>query len=342
MTTTNTTPATGGANNVTRIMLLVVLALVPGFAAHLYFFGWGLLINSIICIVTAYLCEAIMLRLRQRPLWPFLTDGSALVTALLLAAGLPALFPWWIAVIATAFAIIVAKHLYGGLGHNPFNPAMVGYALILIAFPKDMTLWLPTHADGNSISLLANLHFNLLGNIPNLTSFDAITMATPLDTIKTQLHNGLTLEQISAGHPQLSGVFYGHGWDWINGMLLLGGLFLLYQRVIHWRIPVSLLLSVAIIAGIANVTDSAHYAGVLFHVFGGATMLGAFFIATDPVTASTTPRGQIIYGCGIGILTYVIRTWGGYPDGLAFAVLLMNFAAPAIDYYTQPRVFGYK
>jgi len=337
-----TSPHTLFTNNVTRMMLLVIGALIPGIAAHVYFFGYGILINSTLCIVTALLCEATMLKLRDRPLWPFLTDGSAVVTALLIAVGLPSLFPWWLAVVATAFAIIIAKHLYGGLGNNPFNPAMIGYVLLLIAFPKDMTLWLSPQADGAALDFVSTLQFNLLGQLPSLANFDALTMATPLDTIKTELGTGLNVAQIVATHPHLSDAVFGKGWDMINLLFLLGGLLLLYKRVITWRIPVSMLVTIAAFASLAYVSNSDIHTNPLFHLFGGATMVGAFFIATDPVTASTTPRGQLIYGCGIGIFTYLIRSYGSYPDGVAFAVLLMNLAAPTIDYYTRPRVFGHQ
>ncbi|MEJ2359851.1 MAG: electron transport complex subunit RsxD [Gammaproteobacteria bacterium] len=329
------------SNSVTRMMLLVMLALIPGYLVYIWFFGWGLIINAVLCVSTALLAEAAMLRLRQRPLWPYLTDGSALVTALLLALALPPILPWWLAVLASLFAIILAKHLYGGLGYNPFNPAMVGYAILLIAYPKYMTAWLPARHDGLSLGFMDNLRYNLFGALPDHTSYDALTQATPLDKLHIQLGLGKTVAETQASFHQFSGL-YGVGWDWVSLMLLLGGLFLIYKRVIAWQIPVAMLASLALIALIAWLVNAATYPNPLFELFGGASMLGAFFIATDPVTASTTPRGRLIYGAGIGILTYVIRTWGGYPDGVAFGVLLMNLAAPTIDQYTQPRVFGHE
>ncbi len=333
-------PHTLFSNSVSRMMLLVVLGLIPGFIAYVYFFGWGVIINSIVCVTTALLCEAGIMRLRQRPAWPYLTDFSALVTALLLALALPPILPWWVAMLATMFAIILAKHLYGGLGYNPFNPAMVGYAMLLIAFPKYMTAWLPARHEQLSLSLLDNLRYNILGMLPANTSYDALTQATPLDKLHIQLGLRKTVSQTVTSFHQFSGLF-GVGWDWVSLMFLVGGLFLIYKRVIGWHIPLAMLGSLAVISTIAWLVNSAHYPNPLFHLFGGASMLGAFFIATDPVTASTTPRGRLIYGAGIGIITYVIRTWGGYPDGVAFGVLLMNLAAPTIDQYTQPRVFGH-
>jgi electron transport complex protein RnfD len=333
-------PHTVFSNSVTRMMLLVVMALIPGYIAYVYFFGWGVIINSMVCVATALLCEAGILQLRQRPLWPYLTDGSALVTALLLALALPPILPWWLAMLATMFAIVLAKHLYGGLGYNPFNPAMVGYAMLLIAFPKYMTAWLPAQQEQWSLSLLDNLRFNFLGALPGNTSYDALTQATPLDKLHIQLGLGKSVSETVSSFHQFSGLF-GVGWDWVSLMFLVGGLFLIYKRVIGWQIPLAMLGSLAAIATIAWLANSATHPNPLFHLFGGASMLGAFFIATDPVTASTTPRGRLIYGAGVGIITYVIRTWGGYPDGVAFGVLLMNLAAPTIDQYTQPRVFGH-
>jgi electron transport complex protein RnfD len=333
-------PHTVFSNSVTRMMLLVVVALIPGYIAYVWFFGWGVIINSALCVTTALLCEAGILQLRQRPLWPYLTDGSALVTALLLALALPPILPWWQAVLATMFAIVLAKHLYGGLGYNPFNPAMVGYAMLLIAFPKYMTAWLPARHEQLSLGLLDNLRYNFLSALPGNTTYDALTQATPLDKLHIQLGLGKSVSEIQASFHQFSGLF-GVGWDWVSLMFLLGGLFLIYKRVIGWQIPLAMLGSLALIATIAWLANSTTHPNPLFHLFGGASMLGAFFIATDPVTASTTPRGRLIYGAGVGIITYVIRTWGGYPDGVAFGVLLMNLAAPTIDQYTQPRVFGH-
>ncbi len=341
MSSLHTSPHTLFTNSVTRVMLLVVAAMVPAMVAYIHFFGWGILINATICLFTAFSCEAAMLRLRKRPLLPFLTDGSALVTALLIAFALPPILPWWIPVLATAFAIIIAKHLYGGLGYNPFNPAMAGYAVLLIAFPKQMTAWLPAQSDqAYSMSFSDNLGYNLFNELPADTSYDMLTQATPLDIVEVQTGLGKSIEEIENSFVQLSG-YFGTGWDWISLMFLLGGLFLIYKRVITWHIPVAMLGTLALLSSIAYLVNDQIHPDPLFHLLGGATMIGAFFIATDPVSASTTPRGRIVYGIGIGIITYVIRTWGNYPDGVAFGVLLMNIAVPTIDHYTQPRVFGH-
>jgi electron transport complex protein RnfD len=322
-------------------MLLVIVALIPAMIAYIYFFGWGILINATLCIIAAFSTEALMLRLRKRALLPYLTDGSALVTALLIAFALPPILPWWIPILATSFAIIFAKHLYGGLGYNPFNPAMAGYVVLLIAFPKQMTAWLPAQSDsGYAIGFMDNLRYNFFAELPAEISYDILTQATPLDVVEVQTGLGKSISEIESSFVQLSG-YFGTGWDWISLMFLMGGLFLLYKRVISWQIPVAMLGTLALLSSIAYLYNDQIHPDPLFHLLGGASMIGAFFIATDPVSASTTPRGRIIYGMGIGIITFVIRTWGNYPDGVAFGVLLMNIAVPTIDYYTQPRVFGH-
>lgn len=327
------------AKSVSRVMGAVMLALLPGTAAATWYFGWGVLINVVLAAGFAVALEAVMLALRGRPLRPFLTDGSAVLTAWLFALALPPLTEWWITLIGIVFAIVIAKQLYGGLGHNPFNPAMVGYVVVLVSFPREMTLWLPPE-------MLAETRFDFLqaltvvftGSLPAGLSWDAITMATPLDLMKTELSLNRTIEEIRQS--PLFGDFSGQGWEWIANWYAIGGFWLLFRRTIAWQIPVAMLGSLFAIATLFYWMDPDAHAGPLFHVFSGGAIIGAFFIATDPVSAATTPRGRLIYGAGIGVLTYVIRTWGGYPDGIAFAVLLMNMAAPTIDYYTRPRVFG--
>ena len=324
--------------NVSRMMLAVIYALIPGTLVYVHFFGFGVLINIFIAIVAALSCEVIILKIRNRPIKPFIYDGTALLTAILLALALPTLAPWWLPALGAAFAIIIAKHLYGGMGYNPFNPAMVGYAMLLIAFPKEMTAWIPAETHG--LSFFNSLNYSLFETLPSGMNYDAITMATPLDSIKTQLSLGHTLDEIHSSNSSLFGNFAGYGWEWINIMFLIGGIILISIKVISWHIPVSLLGSLAFMAMIFNFSDSGSYSSISFHLFGGAAMLGAFFIATDPVTAAVSNRGRLIYGAGIGILIYVIRTWGGYPDAIAFSVLLMNMAVPMIDYYYKPTVFG--
>jgi len=338
---TPTSPHIHAHTTVTMVMIRVMIALIPAVVAYIWFFGWGLLINISIAIAVGLGSEALMLKIRQRPIKPFLTDGSVIVTALLLAFCLPPLAPWWLTTIGMLFAVIIAKHLYGGLGYNPFNPAMVGYVVLLISFPKEMTLWLsPNFLNDLNIGFFNTLIAIFTGILPYGLSIDTITSATPLGIIKTNLGLSMTIgETVSSS--ALFGDFGGIGWEWVGNWIFLGGIWLIYKKVITWHIPLSMLLSLFVISLIPFLGDSDYNSSPLFHMFSGATMLGAFFIATDPVSGCTTPRGKIIFGAGIGALIYIIRVWGGYPDGVAFAVLLMNMAAPTIDYYTQPRVYGH-
>jgi len=322
-------------NSVTVIMRRVLLALLPGIACMIWLFGWGVAVNILISGSTALGAEALMLMLRGRPVATTLLDGSALLAGVLLALALPPLAPWWIAVVGSLFAIVVAKQLYGGLGYNPFNPAMAGYVVLLVSFPLELTLW---PAPGSAPDLQTTLSMIFSGAPPAGTTIDALTMATPMDTVRMQVGRGVALAELA--DDSLFGFIAGFGWEWVNLCFLAGGLWLLQARVIQWHIPVAMLGGLAASAGIFHFINPEVYASPLFHMFSGAAMMGAFFIATDPVSACTTPLGRIWFGLGIGVITWIIRTWGGYPEGIAFAVLLMNLAAPTIDFYTRPRVFG--
>ena len=337
---TPSSPHFHGPDTVTKVMMRVALALLPAFVVHVVLFGSGVLINLVLASATALACEALMLALRRRPLLMFLTDGSALVTAMLIALALPPLAPWWIPVVGTAFGIIFAKHIYGGLGYNPFNPAMVAYVVLLIAFPIEMTTWpAPILLNDQMLDLGQSLALVFHANLPAGMALDAITTATPLDTLKTQLGLDHSVGEIFSTL-NIYGHMGGTGWEWINVALIFGGLFLIWRKTITWHVPVGMLGSLALIALVFNLIDGERYASPLFHIFTGGAILGAFFIATDPVSGATTPMGRLVFGIGVGLLTYIIRTWGGYPDAVAFAVLMMNMAAPTIDHYTQPRVFG--
>lgn len=318
-------------------MRMVILATLPGLAAQIWFFGWGNLINVLWCGLLAMGAEAAVLALRRRPIGPALRDGSALLTGVLLGLALPPLAPWWLSLVAVLVAIILAKQLYGGLGYNPFNPAMVGYAMVLVSFPVAMTtLWgKPVELQTAAPGLLETLRIIFTGHAD--LAVDGFTMATPLDVYKHEI--GVQLADSVRQHPAF-GDFVARGWEWVNLGFLLGGLYLLYRRVISWHIPVSFLLALSVMALLWG-WDADRHTPISLHLLAGATMLGAFFIATDPVSAAASPLGKLIYGTGIGVLVYVIRTWGGYPDAVAFAVLLMNFAAPFIDHYTQPRTYGH-
>jgi len=329
-------------SGVSGIMLRVLAALLPALAAYVYFFGPAILVSLALASVTALAAEAAMLRLRGYPLRYFLLDGSALLTGWLLALSIPPLAPWWLIVVGTLFAIVIAKHLYGGLGNNLFNPAMVGFAVLMISFPAHMTHWLtPLPLAHDGLSLVQQLSFIFGENLPIGVKLDAVTMATPLDVIKTQLSLGGTVGEIRDHTPVFS-TLSGLGTQTIAAFYLAGGLFLLHQRIITWHIPASFLGVFVLTAALFQGIDANHYAPPLFHLFSGGALLGAFFIATDYVTAPTTPRGKLIFGGCIGLLVYLIRVFGGYPDGVAFAVLIMNAAVPLIDAYTQPKVFGHK
>ncbi|HHH13236.1 MAG TPA: electron transport complex subunit RsxD [Thiolapillus brandeum] len=326
-------------NSVTRVMAEVLLALVPGVVALVWYFGWGVVINIAIAGITAVAAEAAILRLRRRPVGRTLADLSALVTAVLLAIALPPLLPWWLTVLGTLFAIVFVKHLYGGLGYNPFNPAMAAYVLLLISFPVAMTRWLPPEMLTDvHLTFLQTLQAIFTGQLPEALTWDAVTSATPLDEMRTQLEFNRTISEIRQS--PLWGDFGARGWEWVGNWFGLGGLFLLWRRVIGWQIPVAMLAGLLVTSGIFWLFDPESIPFPGFHLFSGGTILGAFFIATDPVTASTTPKGRLVYGFLIGVIVFIIRTWGGYPDPVAFAVLLMNMAAPTIDYYTRPGVFG--
>lgn len=332
-----TSPHLHKPGNTGAFMRQVLYALVPGILLMTHFFGWATLINITLAVTVALGCEAAVLKLRKKPVAFYLTDYSAVLTAVLLAIAIPPTAPWWLTLLGTSFAIVVAKHLYGGLGMNPFNPAMVGYVLLLISFPKQMTTWLPAagvNESTDALNLLQSLQLVFTGAINGIDGFSG---ATPLDTFRTYAGQPEVLDT----SPVLQGTLAGFGWEWINMAFLLGGIYLVWRRIITWHVPVSMLLAITVMAGIFNALDADNYGSILFHLFSGGTMLGAFFIATDPVTAATSNKGKLVFGAGIGCLVFVIRTWGGYPDAVAFSVLLMNLAAPTIDYYTQPRAYGH-
>ncbi len=335
----HTSPYGALPNNVTRVMGEVLLALVPGIIALVYYFGPGVLINISLAVTTALVAEAGVLRLRHRPVRPALTDLSATVTAVLLAIALPPLTPWWMTILGVLFAIVMVKHLYGGLGYNPFNPAMAAYVLLLVSFPVDMTQWLPPEMlNEHPLNLAQTLTAILGGGLPDGLTWDTVTSATPLDAMREQLKMNKTISEI-AQNP-MWGDFGARGWEWVGNWFLVGGLFLLWRKIITWHIPFSMIAGLLLASGLFWLFDAESMPFPGFHLFSGGMILGAFFIATDPVTASTTPKGRLIYGFLIGVTVFIIRTWGGYPDAVAFAVLLMNMAAPTIDYYTRPRVFG--
>ncbi|WP_410750559.1 electron transport complex subunit RsxD [Citrobacter sp. U14242] len=342
-------PYTHNQRQTSRIMMWVLIAALPGIAAQLWFFGWGTLFQIALASASAIAAEAGVLKLRKQPVAATLKDNSALLTGLLLAVSIPPLAPWWMVILGTVFAVIIAKQLYGGLGQNPFNPAMIGYVVLLISFPVQMTSWLPPHEIAatspgffDALNVIFTGHTAVGGDMNTLRiGIDGISQATPLDTFKTSLHAGHTVEQVMQ-YPIYSGMLAGAGWQWVNLAWLAGGIVLLWQKAIRWHIPVSFLLSLAVCSSLGWFFSPASLASPQLHLLSGATMLGAFFILTDPVTASTTNRGRLIFGALAGLLVWLIRSFGGYPDGVAFAVLLANITVPLIDYYTRPRVYGHR
>lgn len=329
-----TSPHAHGPLSTQRVMQSVLLATVPGIVVMTHFFGFGTLVNILWGSLVAIACEALALKLRGRPLGFYLKDCSVLVTAFLLCIALPPYAPWWLIAVGVASAVLLGKQLYGGLGYNPFNPAMVGYVVLLISFPVQMTAWAPPRGVGEVPGLLDAFRACFLP-----ATFDGTTMATPLDIMKQ--NTGLLVEDLWEQTPQF-GRWAGIGWEWANLAFLAGGLWLLQQRIFTWHAPVAMLVSLAVMAALFYDGGSSTSGGSpLFHLLSGATMFGAFFIVTDPVSSAVSVRGRLIYGAAIGVLIYVIRVRGNYPDAVAFAVLIMNFCAPFIDHYTQPKTYGH-
>ncbi|PTT99704.1 electron transport complex subunit RsxD [Pseudomonas sp. HMWF031] len=308
-------------------MQRVLLATLPGMLALFWLYGWGVLINLVLAAVGALAAEAAVLKLRKRSLKPSLSDGSALVSATLLALALPPYCPWWLTVSAAISAMLFGKHLYGGVGKNPFNPAMLGFALVLVTFPQQMTHWPTSHG----MDLMGGLQqvFSI-GQLP-----DAWVQATALDSLR--INKSLTMDELFATNPAF-GHFGGRGVEWVNLAFLAGGAFLLQQRVFSWHAPVGMLASLFVISLLCwNGSGSDSHGSPLFHLLSGASMLGAFFIVTEPVSGAKSPGSRLLFGVGVGLLTYLIRTWGGYPDGVAFAVLLMNLCVPALERLVASR-----
>ena len=335
-------PHAHAPDSVPRLMGLVLLAVAPAALYGIVLFGWPALNLFLVTILSCLLCEAVCLRLAGHAVRPFLMDGSALLTGVLLALSLPPWAPWWIGAVGAFFAIVVGKQVFGGIGQNIFNPAMLARVALLVSFPVEMTLWLEprplfsSHAPG----FLEGLAITFVG-IPD---FDAVSGATILGHIRTELGLSRALNQILPGHYQPGVAALG----WTGGSLgetadllvLLGGLWLLWRRVFTWHVPVAMLATVLVLAGSLHLLDPGRFASPAVHLLSGSLMLGAFFIATDPVTSPTTRLGQLIFGAGCGAFVYIIRTWGGYPEGVAFAVVLMNAATPLIDHYVRPRIYG--
>ena len=337
MTDFTTPPYLVKEASVQRVMLQVLAALLPGIAAYVWIFGPIILAQIAIATVAVLAGEAFMLRMCNKPLGIFLGDGSAIVTGWLIALAFPPLAPWWLIVVGALFAIVIAKHLYGGLGQNPFNPAMIAFAVCIVSFPALMSQWPPVDLKAGFSEQLALV----FGFAPRI---DAISGATPLDALKTalKLGEGSTTVGTVMADAQTFGHFAGKGWEWIMVGYLLGGLWLWQRKIISWHAPLGFIAGLALLSGALWLWQPTQFASPLFHLFSGGAMLGAFFIVTDPVSGCTTPKGKLIFGLCVGALAYLIRVFGGYPDGVAFAVLLLNICVPLIDMYTQPPIFGKK
>ncbi|MCG6187051.1 RnfABCDGE type electron transport complex subunit D [Maribellus maritimus] len=306
-----------------KIMYRVVLAMIPALAWSVFVFGLDALRVTIIavlaCLAFEFLIQKYLIKVK-----PTVTDGSALITGILLAFNVPSNIPWWIIVIGSLAAIGIGKLSFGGLGHNIFNPALVGRVFMLISFPVQMTSWPVNRQSG----------------------IDAVTSATPLGIIKEGISNGTPISEISQSLPSTFELF----WGGIGGslgeisavLLVIGGLYMLYKKVITWHIPVSILATVGVIAGIFWMVNPAIYINPLYHILTGGLMLGAIFMATDMVSSPMNPKGQVIYGVGIGVITISIRLFGAYPEGISFAILIMNAVTPLINYYVKPVRFGGK
>jgi RnfABCDGE-type electron transport complex D subunit len=338
-------PHAHGGSRVERLMRRVLLALVPATLFSFWLYGWPAFFLWGITLFAALVFEFMSQRLMGHTGRAVL-DGSALLTGWLLAMTLPPWSPWWVGVLGAFIAIVIGKQVFGGLGQNVFNPAMVARVALLISFPMQLTTWVtplplaPEPASTFAPGFIGGLHITL-GQTPLL---DAMTSASLLGYAKTELSRGIDLAQaLAASHaPQISalGLRAGSLGESSALLLLLGGLFLLVIRVIRWQAPVGVLAGAAFPALIAHTLAPGQYLSAETHLFSGALMLGAFFIATDYVTSPVTGAGQLLFGLGVGMMTWVIRTLGGYPEGVAFAILFMNALTPIIDRYFRPRILG--
>lgn len=317
-------PHTHGKESTQKLMFNVVLALIPALFTSIFYFGVGAIIvtatSVISCLIFEYLIQRFILK---KPV--SITDGSAIVTGVLLAFNLPSNLPVLIVIIGSFISIAVAKMTFGGLGNNPFNPALVGRVFMLISFPVQMTSW-PVPA----------------GFATGYT--DATTGATPLAIIKEGLKNGEPLSQLMDKIPTPAQMFMGDMGGSMGEVaaiaLLIGFVYLLYKKVITWHVPVSVVGSIAIFTAILWLVNPEQNANPMFHILAGGVLLGAIFMATDYVTSPMVPKSMIIYGCGIGIITVIIRVFGAYPEGVSFAILIMNACVPLLNAYIKPKRFG--
>ena len=317
-------PHSHGEDTTRKLMFGVVIALLPALFASVFYFGTGAMIVTITSIISCLTFEYLIQRfILKKPV--SITDGSALVTGLLLAFNLPSNIPIIIIILGSLVAIGVAKMTFGGLGNNPFNPALVGRVFMLLSFPVQMTSW-PVPSGFN-------------------TGYtDAITGATPLAIMKEGIKNGESISQLMGKIPttfqMLLGKMGGSMGEVAALALLIGFIYLLYKKIITWHIPVSIIGTVAIFTTILWLINPQSNASPVFHLLSGGLLLGAIFMATDYVTSPMNPKAMLLYGCGIGILTVIIRVWGSYPEGVSFAILIMNAFVPLMNAYIKPKRFG--
>ena len=319
-------PHVHSGDSVQKNMYGVLLALVPALAASVWFFGLGALIVTLTSVLACVLFEHLIQKhLLKKP--STIMDGSAAVTGLLLAFNLPTNIPLGLIIIGAAIAIGMGKMSFGGLGQNPFNPALVGRVFLLISFPVQMTSWpVPIAARGAYI--------------------DAVTGPTPLSVVKEGLSAGRPFSELTAEIPSYLNLFMGQmggsAGEVAGVALLLGLLYMLIKKIVTWHIPVAVVGSIAVFTGVLHLSDPQAYAGPLFHLLTGGVLLGAFFMATDYASSPMSKRGMLLYGAGIGIITVLIRIYGSYPEGVSFAILIMNAFTPLIDKYIKPKRFGEK
>jgi len=309
---------------VKRLMLDVVIAMLPVLAMSIYFFGMGAIIVTLTAVVSCLAFEWLIQKYMLKK-EPSITDGSALVTGILLAFNVPTNLPIWIIIVGSLVAIGVGKMSFGGLGNNPFNPALVGRVFLLISFPVQMTSWPVPTGFSNSYT-------------------DAVTGATPLGVMKEGIGIGESVSAIMDKIPSHMELFYGHMGGSMGEIaavaLLLGFVYLLIRKVITWHIPISIIGTIAIFTGILWFVNPESNADPLFHLLTGGVLLGAIFMATDYVTSPMSVKGMWIYGIGIGLITVLIRVYGAYPEGVSFAILIMNAFVPLINSYIKPKRFG--
>ncbi|MCK5856803.1 MAG: RnfABCDGE type electron transport complex subunit D [Bacteroidales bacterium] len=322
--TVSGSPHIHGGLSVKKLMWGVVIAMVPAMLASFYYFGLGAIKVTLVAVLSSVIFEYVITKFIMKEK-PNLMDGSAVITGILLAFNVPSNLPIWIIIIGSLVAIGVAKMSFGGLGKNPFNPALVGRVFLLISFPVQMTSW-----------PVVDKIFPM--------GLDAVTGPTPLAVVKEGIGNGEKMTDIMNQIPDYTQLFLGQSGGSLGEvsalLLLLGGIYMLYRKIITWHIPLSFLAAVVIFSGIFWLYDPNTYVDPIFHLVTGGMMLGVFFMATDMVTSPMTPKGQLVFGAGVGILTIIIRVWGAYPEGVSFAILLMNAVVPHLNNIFKPERFG--